>query len=131
ILASILVMPERRTLRTPWPWLAGGLAFAVGSPSIIGQIVLGWPFLQQFQDLADVQLVHVSPITFVSDQLLMVGPVLLPALAAALMSLRTGGGGGRSRAERAEDAGTRLVIAAAVIAFVLMLLARGKPYYIA
>src|SRR5690606_13086379 len=77
ILVAIMLTPERRSLRTPWPWLAGVLALAVGSPSIIGQMVLGWPFLTQFQDLASVQLVHVAPLGFVAEQFFIVGPVLL------------------------------------------------------
>src|SRR5690606_4448494 len=88
IFAALLATGQRRTLRTPWPWLDGALALAVGSPSIIGQFVLGWPFLTQFQDLAAVQLVHVSPVAFVGEQFLMVGPVLLLVLAAVLF-LRT------------------------------------------
>ncbi len=120
ILLAILLTPARRTLRTRWPWLAGLLALAVGSPSLVGQLVLGWPFLQQFRDLASVQLVHVSPLAFVAEQLLLAGPIVLPATIAALVLLR-----------RDADAGLRLVIIAALCAFALMLLARGKPYYIA
>lgn len=129
ILVAILATPERRALRTRWPWLAGMLALLVGSPSIIGQIVLGWPFLKQVQDLADVQLVHVFPVAFFAEQFLMVGPVLLFAVAAALTTLRVRGAA--PTPARREDDGLRLVVIAALAAFVLMLLARGKPYYIA
>src|SRR5690606_29130211 len=129
ILVAIMLTPERRSLRTPWPWLAGVLALAVGSPSIIGQMVLGWPFLTQFQDLASVQLVHVAPLGFVAEQFFIVGPVLLLVIPAALTWLRIRAG--EKRRDDAQRAGLRLVVLAALIAFVLMLFARGKPYYIA
>ncbi len=129
ILVAIILTPERRSLRTPWPWLAGVLALAVGSPSIIGQMMLGWPFLTQFQDLASVQLVHVAPLGFVVEQFLIVGPVLLLAIPAALMSLRPHSG--HTEDGDTHRAGLRLVVLAALVAFVLMLFARGKPYYIA
>lgn len=130
ILVTVILTPERRTLRTPWPWLAGVLALVVGSPGIIGQIVLGWPFLKQFEDLASVQLVHVSPLQYVGEQFLIAGPVLLLALPAALMCLRMRSGS-RSHDDAPERAGLRLAVTAAIVAFVLMLLAGGKPYYIA
>src|SRR5690606_33717869 len=92
ILLALLGTRERRVLATPWPWAAGAVALLVGSPSIIGQAVLGWPFLQQYRDLAGVQLVHVSPASFIGEQFLMTGPILLMAGAAALGMLWSRGG---------------------------------------
>lgn len=130
ILLALLGTRERRVLATPWPWAAGAVALLVGSPSIIGQAVLGWPFLQQYRDLAGVQLVHVSPASFIGEQFLMTGPILLMAGAAALGMLWSRGGHTWA-ASRGQERGLRLVILTSVLAFLLMLLARGKPYYIA
>jgi 4-amino-4-deoxy-L-arabinose transferase-like glycosyltransferase len=120
VLVGILATPLRRDLRTPWPWAAALLALAIGSPALIGQAALGWPFFGQFQDLADAQLSRVSPLSFVADQLLMLGPVLVPVAALTLTGL-----------VRRDDVGITAVAWAAVAAFVLMLLAGGKAYYIA
>jgi 4-amino-4-deoxy-L-arabinose transferase-like glycosyltransferase len=120
ILVALLVTPLRAWLRTRWPWLAAIVALVVGSPSLIGQVVLGWPFLGQFRDLATAQLAHVSPVSFIAEQALMVGPVVVLAAAVAIAVAWRGG-----------DSGLRAVVCAAAAAFVLMLLASGKPYYIA
>lgn len=120
VLVGILATPLRRDLRTPWPWAAALLALVIGSPALIGQAALGWPFFGQFQDLADSQLSRVSPLSFAADQLLMLGPVLVPVAALTLTGLG-----------RRDDPGVSAVAWAAAAAFVLMLLAGGKAYYIA
>jgi 4-amino-4-deoxy-L-arabinose transferase-like glycosyltransferase len=122
ILVAILVTPLRDWLRTRWPWLAALVALVIGSPALIGQVVLGWPFLGQFRDLATAQLAHVSPVSFIAEQALMVGPVVVLAVAAAVATAV-----GRS----GSDTGLRAVVWAAAAAFVLVLLASGKPYYVA
>ncbi|HEX6309284.1 MAG TPA: glycosyltransferase family 39 protein [Longimicrobiales bacterium] len=120
IFVAIAATPLRRSLRTPWPWAAALLAFAIASPGILGQIALDWPFLTQFQDLADAQLSRISPASFVAEQLLLLGPVAIPVAFVTVTTLLKGG-----------DPGLRAVAWAAAAAFVLMLLAGGKPYYIA
>lgn len=120
IVVAILATPLRASLRTFRPWLAAIVAFAVGSPSLVGQVVLGWPFFGQFQDLSRAQLVHVSPSTFVIEQVFMVGPVVVVAAVLAVVTMG-----------RAADVGLRAVAWAAAVSFAIMLLAGGKPYYIA
>ena len=43
LVLALLVTPERRYLRTPWPWLAGGIAFLGLLPYLIWNAVNGWP----------------------------------------------------------------------------------------
>ena len=120
VLAALVATPLRRSLRTPWPWLAGVVAFAIGSPSIVGQIVLGYPVVGQMHELAAQQLSHVSWLSFVVAQPFMVGFaawVLAVAGAAALVAWAP------LRAYRA--AGW-----ACVFAFLLLLGLHGKAYYI-
>ncbi|UCD25270.1 MAG: glycosyltransferase family 39 protein, partial [Gemmatimonadota bacterium] len=40
-LIGLLISTRRTDLLTPWPWYAALIAFAIGSPSIVGQIQLG------------------------------------------------------------------------------------------
>ncbi len=54
---------------TIWPWLALLLALAIGSPSLVGQYELGFPVLQQMEDLREVQLERVTPTAFLLGQL--------------------------------------------------------------
>jgi hypothetical protein len=83
IFLATLVTPLRRQLGTRWPWLGAALALGVGAPSIVGQVALDFPIVLQMQGLSESQLEHVSPLGFVTAQLLF-GPGTLLALAAAV-----------------------------------------------
>jgi len=120
ILGALLVTPMRRALATPWPWVAAAIAFALGSPSIVGQIALGFPVVDQMRDLAGSQLVHVSYASFVLEQPLMIGAMgwlVSLAGAAALVAwtpLRP----------------YRVVGLACIFVFLLLMLLHGKAYYV-
>ncbi|MFW6083779.1 MAG: ArnT family glycosyltransferase [Gemmatimonadota bacterium] len=119
VLLGLLVTRERRWLATPWPWAAAGLALLVGHPSLVGQLSLDFPLLGQMRDLSDAQLSRVSPPGFLLDQLLAV-----PATPIALLGVLALVGDRRRREHR-------LIGVVAIAAFGLVLLARGKSYYIA
>ncbi|MEO7361741.1 MAG: glycosyltransferase family 39 protein, partial [Gemmatimonadaceae bacterium] len=76
---ALLVTPLRRDLATKFPWVALIIATVIGHPSITGQIFLGWPVHGQFEDLRAEQLSHVSPLSFLTEQLA-AGPVLFLAI---------------------------------------------------
>ncbi len=120
VLGALLVTRLRRALATPWPWAAAAIALALGSPSLAGQVTLGFPVVGQMNDLAMSQLSHVTYGSFVLGQPFMVGfmawAVSLAGAGALLFwkPLRT----------------YRVVGLACVFAFVLLLLLHGKAYYI-
>lgn len=117
IAVALVVGPLRRTLLTTRPWIAGALALALGAPSLVGQVRLGWPVLGQMRELRDTQLVHVGVLEFLGGQLLLGPAVLLAALGvAALLGARW--------ARHGRTAGL-----ACVVAFLLLLALRGKAYY--
>ncbi|HUO52352.1 MAG TPA: glycosyltransferase family 39 protein [Gemmatimonadaceae bacterium] len=113
-----LLIEQRDALRTRAPWLAALLALAIGSPSVIGQVALGWPLLEQMRVLRESQLAYVSYASFLSRQLIL-GPAFLLALAGALALFR-----------RADLRPFRIVGITCVTAFLTVMLAKGKPYYI-
>jgi 4-amino-4-deoxy-L-arabinose transferase-like glycosyltransferase len=118
VLLALVVTPARRALRTPWPWVAAAMAFVIGSPSIIGQIRLGFPILDQMGDLRSAQLARVTPLEFVMDHVLWnpaVVVVLLIGLVALVWSRRFRPFG--------------LVGWSCLWALVLLMVLRGKPYY--
>lgn len=119
ILMAVVATPLRRQLLRPWPWLAAATAVTIGAPSLVGQAALGWPFFGQLEDLTAVQLSRLTPASFVLEQLLLAGPIVVAAGVVALVTLVRG------------DPGLRAVAWAAVASFVLMMLAGGKAYYIA
>lgn len=118
LLFGIVATERRRWLRTPWPWIATLVALALGSPSLVGQIRLGFPVLGQFADLRTTQLERVTPADFVAGQLLW-GPATLVGLAglAALLTRR--------------DLRPYRVLGWTAAGVLLLLLAlHGKPYYV-
>jgi len=118
LVAAIIIAPQRRVLLTPWPWLAAVIAFVLGSPSIVGQLRLHYPIVEQMRTLQGSQLMHVSFWTFALGQLHW-GPGVLLALTGALYlvladSMRR----------------FRAVGWTCIGAFVLLLVLHGKSYYI-
>jgi 4-amino-4-deoxy-L-arabinose transferase-like glycosyltransferase len=118
IAAAVLLSRLRRALRTPWPWASLGIALALGSPSLVGQVRLGFPVLGQMANLGATQLERVTPLDFLAGQLLW-GPSTVLALA-GLAALFT--------ARRLQD--VRALGIAAAAAFVVLLALHGKSYYI-
>lgn len=117
VLVALLATTRRRALLTRWPWLVLVLALAIGSPSVVGQIALGWPLVGQMTSLQDFQLQHVSVAGFLLEQLLL-GPAMLVAAAGLLALLLAPG----MRAYRP-------VGWACLTVWVLLVALHGKGYY--
>ena len=118
LVVAILIAPQRRVILTPWPWLAAVIAFVIGSPSIVGQVVLGYPVVSQMKTLQGSQLAHVSAWSFVAGQFYLGAAVLLAFAGALYLVLAA-----RMRAFRA-------VGWTCISAFMLLLVLHGKSYYI-
>jgi hypothetical protein len=118
IVVGILATPLRRSLASPWLWLALVLALAVGSPSLVGQWALDYPVLGQMEDLRTVQLQRVTPAAFLLGQFLW-GPGVLLAAGGLFALLFT------RRYERVRALGW-----SCAAAYFLLLLLQGKAYYI-
>ncbi len=117
-LMAVLVSPQRKWLVTPWPWMAMGIAILLGSPSVVGQILLDYPVLKQMQDLKQSQLERVTPSIFIWGQVEL-GPGFLLALGGlvALITVRP--------LKRFSIAGWTCLF----VFFILMTL-HGKAYYL-
>lgn len=123
LLAGVLLTPLRGTLRTPMPWLATVLAFAIGAPSVVGQLRLGWPVVGQMRELRGGQLMYVGALDYLGGQLLW-GPAVLLATLGVWGVLR------RSVPRESPLRAGRAAMWAAVTAWLLLLALRGKAYYI-
>lgn len=117
LFGAMLLTRHRWFLFTPWPWAGLLLALAIGSPSLVGQVRLGFPVVASLSELKSVQLEHVSYADFFLGQVLMVGPAILLAAAGAVSMLV-----GRGRV-------FRVVGWACVLAVALLAVLHGKPYY--
>jgi 4-amino-4-deoxy-L-arabinose transferase-like glycosyltransferase len=109
----------RRSLVAPWPYLAVLIALVLGSPTLIGQLRLDFPVATHMQDLRQQQLARVTPAEFLLGQVLMLGPAVLVALAGVVYLLRS---------QKMRD--YRVVGYSCLVAFLLLLVLHGKPYYI-
>jgi Dolichyl-phosphate-mannose-protein mannosyltransferase len=77
IVLGVLRSPLRFALLTPWPWIGLGAAIIVGSPSIVGQLRLGFPALELIA--RENQLEGMTAAGFLVGQLLWGPAVLLGA----------------------------------------------------
>lgn len=113
---AVIATPLRKDLATPLPWVSAALAVAIFAPNLVWQLQNDWPSVQYTLNHKSVQSVDFSPLTFLAQQLALIGPVAIPIWVAGLWWLL------RSAERRA------LGIAAAV-PFLIYLLA-GKSYYV-
>ncbi len=117
VLIGLLISSRRKAFLGPWPWVALGIALLVGSPSIVGQIRLGYPVIEQMSGLRDGQLSRITLAEHLLDQALW-GPQILLAFGGLLALLWSDG----LRRHR-------LVGWIALAALVLFAGLRGKAYY--
>ncbi len=94
--------------------IASILAIAIGSPSIVGQIRLGFPIIGQLTELHASQLTHITALDWL-QRMVFLAPTSLLAIAGAVALLRS--------------SSYRVVGASCVIAFLTILLLHGKFYY--
>jgi hypothetical protein len=118
IILAVLGTPLRKWLRTPWPFIAAGIAFLIALPNLIWQLNHEWPVIRHMEELTSTQLINVRLDVFLFEQLLMFIPVALIWIFGLIFTafLKEG------RNYRA----FALIYAAVVI---LLMLLRGKPYY--
>lgn len=116
---GLLLSDQRRWLATPWPYVAGAVALAAGSASLVGQIRLGFPVVVHLSVLRNDQLLRLSPLDFLSGQLEMFGPALVLGLIGFVYLMRAG-------AMRRY----RVVGWTCAGAFLMLMALRGKAYYI-
>jgi|WetSurMetagenome_2_1015567.scaffolds.fasta_scaffold60478_2 hypothetical protein len=121
LFSFVLVLPftRYRTLFRHWAlYLAVLLALLVFLPNLIWQITHHLPVITHMKALHDSQLVHVSRVSFLTDQLflgLLSSLLILPALLGTFFS-------------KALKPARPLVAASLLVIFLLCLL-RGKSYY--
>jgi 4-amino-4-deoxy-L-arabinose transferase-like glycosyltransferase len=84
---SVLVVPARRHLLTPWPWLGGLVAAALLAPNLLWQQANGWPSLEFYRNAQRLKNIPTPPLKVLADQILFAGPGALPVWLAGLVFL--------------------------------------------
>ncbi len=117
LVLGLLVTPERRYLRTPWPWLAGGIAFLGLLPYAIWNAANGWPTLDFWRHYPGI---GTDPLAFLTGQIGQMNPVILPLAVAGLVFYF-----------RRPGARYRLLGWTFVFLYLLLTLVRTKAYFLA
>ena len=84
LLLGLLLTPQRRWLRTPWPWAAGAIALFVFSPHLIWQAAHGWPSLEFIRNATNFKMADISILDFLSGLVRSMNPVTVPIWLAGL-----------------------------------------------
>ncbi len=87
LLVGLCATPERRWLRTRWPWLAALVAGALFAPHVAWQVQQGWPTLEFLRAMSENALVARSAREFLGEQLVGMSPVAAPLWIAGLAHL--------------------------------------------
>jgi hypothetical protein len=72
---ALLLSPERRWLRTPWPWGCAAIALAMLAPYVVWNARNGWAFIEFNRNAAAFKVGEVSLPTFIAQQLMALGYV--------------------------------------------------------
>src|SRR5271165_803197 len=76
IVVGLLLTPWRKAFRQPWIWTAGCIALVIFLPNLMWNIHRDWPFVQLIQNIrASGRDVQLSPVAYLLQQCLMMGPV--------------------------------------------------------
>jgi 4-amino-4-deoxy-L-arabinose transferase-like glycosyltransferase len=81
---GVFATPLRRSLLKPWLYLGALIALIFLAPSLYWQAKNGWPFLELSEAGANGKNIALSPLAFVGQQLLFVGPGSAPVWLAGL-----------------------------------------------
>jgi len=117
---AALVVARREWLGQPGPWIALGIGLLIGLPSLAGQFALGFPFLTQMGDLQATQLERIGWVEWWLELVLMHGPLAFALAAAGAWALLA----------HRDFVRWRVVGWSCLVAFAVILLLRGKAYYV-
>ncbi len=122
VVCGLLLTPNRKLFAGKYMWIAAALAVAIFLPNILWQQLHHWPTLE---DLANVKRMHknveLPPLQFLGAQLLILNPVTALVWLPGLFLLLFDG-----KARRFRSLGIAYLIFLA-----LMMLLKGKDYYLA
>jgi hypothetical protein len=117
LVLALLVTPERRYLRTPWPWLGGGIAFLGLLPYLIWNALNGWPTWDFWHHYGSI---GTNPLAFFTAQIGQMNPIAVPLAVAGLVFYFRG-----------TDARYRLLGWTFVFAYLVLTLLGTKAYFLA
>ncbi|MDE2182875.1 MAG: glycosyltransferase family 39 protein [Alphaproteobacteria bacterium] len=119
IAIGLLATPQRRSLLRPWVYLGALLAGVMVLPNVLWQAGHGWPFLELGKAGASGKNTVMSPLAFLVQQLILIGPLAALVWASGLWA----------GAVKPKLAVGRAVAIAWVVLLIVFDLSHGKAYY--
>ena len=121
-LALALVLTPQRKLLAHWaPWAGAALAAAIAAPNLFWQAENGWPFVAHTVVLAAEKNLPVTPAALLLQEVLTLSPVTAPVWISGLAAF----------AFWPRFAAYRWIAISWAILIAAVIVARGRPYYIA
>ena len=121
IVMGLLLTPARRFFTSRWLWAAGAIAFIIFLPNLIWQQQHGWPTIELLSNVrATSKNVSLSPLEFIGQQFFILLPLTAPVWLAGLWFFFFDTEGKRYR----------VLGIAYIVVLVLMILLKGKNYYL-
>jgi len=118
---GVVATPLRRSLLKPWLYGGAALALAMTAPNLWWQAAHGWPFIELGKAGASGKNIALSPVGYMLQEALLVGPVSAPLWIAGLWRLAT---------DKSAPGLRAIPIAYAAMA-ALFVVIHGKAYYLA
>jgi len=85
IVVGLFLTPQRRSLASPWIWIAGVIAFLIFLPNLRWNVQHHFPFLElQANIRASGRDVPLGPLQFFAQEILTMHPLTLPVWIAGL-----------------------------------------------
>jgi 4-amino-4-deoxy-L-arabinose transferase-like glycosyltransferase len=120
LIAGFALTGQRKRLSGPWFWWGATLVFVLILPNLIWQIANGLPTLEFLRNAQEWKNTPLSPLEFLSSQVLLLHPLAMPLWAAGLVAFMM-----HKRLKRYRMLGFALLIMSA-----LFILQKGKAYYL-
>jgi hypothetical protein len=121
LVAGIAISSRRRLLLSPWLIAGGAIALLLFLPNLLWQWQHGWPTLELLENIrqSDKNVV-LNPLAYFGEQVFLLGPLGFPIWLAGLVWLLRG----------RDEKGYRALGLGYVIAFVAIVILKGKSYYL-
>ena len=118
LVGGLMLSGQGGLFRSKWIWIGGAIAFTLFFPNLLWEARHGWPQIEVVRNAQLYKNVPISPLRFLAEQILFLGPLALPVWLGGLFWLFT-----------REASRFRFLGWAYFLALALFIGGNGKSYY--